>query len=455
MLLCVATLAKAQAPWVVLAGEDNMPLPGGEVNGYNYAMLVETDKNLVDKYNAEWKQKLATDQTAQPLATPREMSFELDDATAAESLKKELLKLGFDLDISNPRIPVLKGVPEYALKDKALINIVEDALAEANGDFSGLTSALKDSLAISIARTSAFRENKEKVYKGVYKFILKYGLAENLDDIKDKLDHFDNDRADFKETISYPVPYHNLNALGALAPPLRMSIQIGIDFSSKGAVIGYRFLKERVFYNMGGISKATSKILNPVNPDKSPIAKEDRDSLDADLAITAMSSGIGRGMTKFLIVMNSKTDQMSEIMNQLDDFYNNINKRMALYDKLAEKYPQYYKWGTDEDIMKDCKQATENNDAAVGIKYYQIQEKMVLDEHKILNLSRKVVNKEFKRHFVYTFTSFAQDVDCKITAVMEDGKITWKLYGDQIMPVDDKLRKALTKKGLDYTTYFE
>ena len=105
--------------------------------------------------------------------------------------------------------------------------------------------------------------------------------------------------------------------------------------------------------------------------------------------------------------------------------------------------------------MKDCKQATENNDAAVGIKYYQIQEKMVLDEHKILNLSRKVVNKEFKRHFVYTFTSFAQDVDCKITAVMEDGKITWKLYGDQILPVDDKLRKALTKKGLDYTTYFE
>ncbi len=456
MMVSVATLAKAQMLWVAVPGDDHKPLPGGEINGYNYAMLVETDKTLVEKYKAEWKQKLTADQTAQPLATPREMKIEFNDVSDAESMKKELFKLGFDLDISNLRIPVLKGVPEYALKDKLLINIVEDALADANGDFTGLTSALKDSLAVSIARTNAFRENKEKVYKGVYQFMLKYGLADNVADIEKKLDHFDNDRADFKETIVYPIPFHTENAMGALVVPLRMYAQIDIDFSSKGAVIGFRFLKEMVFYNKGQISKTMYKTLYPVIEEKSPIAKEDRDSLNADIVMTSMSSGLGKGITQALIIMNGKIFEMKNIMSQLDDFYNNINKRMALYDMMAEKYPQYYKWGTDEDIISDCKAAVANNDAVASIypKFLSIKEKQVLDEHLLLNLTQYTINKELKRHFVYTFISFAQDVECQITEVMEDGKTTWQLYDGKLLPVDEKNRKTLTKKGLDYTSYF-
>jgi len=450
LVVSFVSVSDAQLFFETLYGENHKHLRGGTVNGYNYAMQINVNPAIVAQYTTEWQKKLNEPQTAKPLAKSREMNFELEDDAIANQLKTELSKMGFDLDVSNIRIPVLKGVPEYAEQNKVYINIVEDYLANCDFSDGDFAKGLKDSLAVSIARSAAFIENKSKIDNSVLGFISKY----NLGDPRSQTDKQDDDESVFTHYLTLRSPYHNANGLGAAVCPVKMHMKFEIDFSSKGAVIGYRFLDEEVFYNVTQIYKSRFKGQKPL---ANIMNKEDADSLEADMVLTAWNSSAAKGITAVLLVMNDKMDKAKEFAEMRDKFYNDINGRFKLYDALVQKYPANVKWGSDRDIIDEIKKAAEANDLSPACKIYQTWEKEVYDEDKLMNLTPYQVENTYKKHFFYIFHAFASELsdklDCQITGVMEDGKITWQLYDGKCLPVDPALRKKLAKKGIDYYSY--
>lgn len=289
----------------------------------------------------------------------------------------------------------------------------------------------------------------------VGEFVMKYELYKDKSQLEKNLTEFSASQTDFTiRDVQFPFGYHaggigNMLALN----PVVLTADLRFEIHDNGKImVVLENLGQLVFMDLTTLKKSLVNKRDKVLLDE--IGEEDAGQLLA-------AAGVARAKNnKFLKVITAFThgiEGYKEIYSAIDDFYNDMNKQYKLLDKIASASDHFF-WADGQGMIDTCKEIIDQDDMyySKGTTLKQLEKlQEELNSGKLINVENRFWTKEIKIALDYFFKYVQASMDAKILGVAEDGEQTWDLFDGKLLPKDEKLRKTLIKKNLDYFSYQE
>lgn len=282
-------------------------------------------------------------------------------------------------------------------------------------------------------------------------YLSKYKIITDENAALASLKEYNNTQNEFTVPVKFRYGWHGTApAMGAVAslPPMYLTADLRFEFYDEGKIrVTIQNLGEETYYNLSNISKS-----NNIQP--SDVLNEDEFALyKGHMTAPTLQDGMGKFLTKLLLVLNSKIDQIGEVDKALNEFLDNINEQIVLVNKLVKGGSYFF--GTPEEILALWRKM-EANDDLQGINSAMIEMlKQEIEQEKLIFMYPYFWHKDVKMEFDYFFIAFNNFFGGEIEAIAEDGERTWELEDGKLLPTDAKLRKQLIKNKQDYFSYYQ
>jgi hypothetical protein len=270
-------------------------------------------------------------------------------------------------------------------------------------------------------------EKKKDLVDKTTNFLARYMLVDKKDV---KLDEIDENTAEYSVPFYMRMPIQNGKMMGMpiAVSPIKLIATLRFQFQDGGALVVVEDMSTHVLWVDPNGDKEKNTELAKYWGDNNAV-------LSSKLFIT-----------KALVFMNGGS--VSDFVSQLDSYFDDVNKRWAVYDEMDKKgtgkwlsNQEYIEW---EKTHSTFKQGSKNYEAEInGLqKFY--------DEHRMFLLSEDRWEKHARPVCDNLFRAIASGIDGKITGIAEDGNQTWDIVDGKLVPTDPKLQKKYLKKGLSY-----
>lgn len=265
---------------------------------------------------------------------------------------------------------------------------------------------------------------KKELVQATVDFLIRYQLVDS-DSLK--IDEVSEEMSQFTLPISFKqgVYYGNIAAMGIKGChlPVKLKGTLFFEFYDNGkAMIAVKNLSERTF---AIVDKSKMKFNLESEPEFWGI-----------MTAKMMSKS---AFTKVAVAMSKGADGLKDLRKAADDYFENINKEYAVYDKLAKGSSGV--WMDDDEIITYAE-----NTANSGVKHL----KGFKEEGRLLAVSQQRWDDEITQGISFLFKDVALSVGGTIEKIGEDGIDTWENIDGKVLPLDPKLQKEYIKKGMEY-----
>lgn len=256
----------------------------------------------------------------------------------------------------------------------------------------------------------------------------KYGIVEkvNLDEIDDKTSEF---------TVPFCVRQAVDGCKGMMnapyaAAPVKLYGELRFEFHDNGKM-------------MLVVQNLSPKLFIVTVPDKD--AHKSTEAVQTFLG-ECKAAATPKWMSKILAWANVGIENMDDFMNQLDEYFADVDSKYANYAAIEAEGNG--KWMSPEEYVKHLSAA-----GGSYAKYGSAGVQKYIDEGRMPGVPQDRWETKIRPVLDRLFVASNQGMGGNIVGVAEDGKETWTSVGGKVLPTDPKLRQKYEKKGKTYLDY--
>lgn len=282
------------------------------------------------------------------------------------------------------------------------------------------------------------------------RFLTKYRLVVDSTKVLESVKEYDETQNEFTVPVDFRFGWHGTApTMGAVAPlyPVYLTADLLFQFYNEGKIrLVIKNFREKSYFEWATRSKSCK-----ITPE-SILGQSQWEEYQTYMLAPTMQAGLGKQITNFLVWANSGIEHVSDIEDALKDYLDNIDVQISLTEKL--KKGGYYIFGTPEKILAEYRNLDKDGKLQYVPTAYLDKFEKEITEERLVFFYPYFWNREVKTEFNYIIIALNKFFGGSIEGIAEDGELTWELVDGQLLPVDAKLRKKLTKKKQNYFTYY-